>query len=86
MRRIKLSEKPEKACEGVSTRNRTTATNASIEAVKMDRASINTPMIAVIKMANSCQASGDRSQGMGRCQMITPSTPVMIRLIHRILK
>jgi hypothetical protein len=74
---IKLSENPENAFSGVRTLNRTTATNARMDAVKIDRASIKTPMMAVIKMANKCQASGDKSQGMGRCQISIPHTRVM---------
>ena len=86
MRRIKLSEKPEKAISGGRTRNMTTATRAITDAVKIERASSKTPMMAVIKMANKCQASGVISHGMGRCQMIIPHTSVMILLIQRIFR
>ncbi|EAR00024.1 hypothetical protein FB2170_01582 [Maribacter sp. HTCC2170] len=82
IRRIKLSEKPENAFSGGSTRNKTTATNAIIEAVKIERASSKTPMMAVKKIANKCQASGVRSQGMGRCQMMTPSSRVILLFTH----
>ena len=82
MRSIKLSENPEKATLGVSTLNKTTATSARIEAVKIDRASIRTPNMAVIKIVNRCQVSGVRSQGTGKYQMIKPNIRVMILLIH----
>ena len=78
MSRIKLSENPEKARSGVRTLNRTTATNARTDAVKIESALIKTPRMAVIKMANKCQASGVRSQGMGRCQIIIPNTRVIL--------
>ena len=61
----------------------TTATNARTDAVKIDNASIKTPMMAVIKMANKYQASGFKSQGMERCHMITPNTRVIILFIQR---
>ena len=85
MSSIKLSENPEKACSGVRTLSSTTATNARTDAVKIDKASIKTPMMAVMKMANNCQASGDKSHGIGRCQMITPSKKVIILFIKRSL-
>jgi hypothetical protein len=80
---MKLSEKPEKAFSGVSTPNKTTATNARTDAVKIERASIKTPMMAVIKMANKYQAFGERSQGIGRCQIIIPNTSVITLFIQR---
>ena len=83
MSSIKLSENPEKARSGVRTLKRTTATKASTDAVKIDSASIKTPMIAVIKMVNKCQASGDKSHGTGRCQMIIPIKRVMPLFIQR---
>jgi hypothetical protein len=83
MSNIKLSENPEKAFSGVRTLNNTTATRAITEAVKIDRPSIKTPMIAVINMANKCQASADKSQGMGRFQMVMPIRRVIILFIQR---
>jgi hypothetical protein len=80
---IKLSEKPEKAFSGGSTRNITTATRARMEAVKMDKALINTPIMAVINTENKCQASDVRSQGIGKCQIIVPTTRVMVLFIQR---
>ena len=84
MRRIKLSEKPEKAISGGRTRNRTTATKAITDAVKIERASSKTPIMAVIKIVNNCQASGVISHGMGRFQITIPNPSVMILLIQRI--
>jgi hypothetical protein len=83
MSSIRLSENPENARSGVRTLRITTATNARTEAVKIDRAFIRTPIMAVIKMANKCQASGDRSHGMGRCQIVIPTKRVIILFIQR---
>jgi hypothetical protein len=83
MSNIKLSENPENAVSGGKTLNMTTATSAIIEAVKIERASSNTPAIAVIKMANKCQASGVISHGMGRCQITTPKINVINLFIQR---
>jgi len=82
MSRIKLSENPEYASFGVRTLSRTAATKAIIDAVNMEKASSKTPMIAVIKMANKCQASGVMSQGTGRCQITTPSITVSILFVQ----
>ena len=83
MSSIMLSENPEKARSGGRTRSMTTATNAITDAVNIDRALIKTPMMAVIKMVNKCQASGDRSHGTGRCQIVIPTNRVIILFIHR---
>jgi len=83
MSRIKLSEKPEKAFSGGRTRNKTTATKAITDAVKIESASSKTPMMAVIKIVNNCQESGVRSQGIGRYQIIIPNTKVIILFIQR---
>jgi len=80
---IKLSEKPENAVSTGSTWRRTTATNAITDAVKMDIASSKTARIAVMKMANKCQASGDKSQGIGRFQMMNPNARVSTLLSQR---
>lgn len=84
--RIKLSEKPEKAFSGVRTPRITAATNARTDAVKIDNASIKTPRMAVIKIVNKYQEAGERSHGMGRCQIIIPITRVIILFIQRIFQ
>ena len=53
-----------------------------MDAVNMEKASSKTPMIAVINMANKCQASGVMSQGTGRCHITTPSITVSILLVQ----
>jgi len=82
MSRIMLSENPEKARSGGRTLRMTTATNARTDAVKIDRALIKTPMMAVMNMANKCQASVDKSHGTGRCQIVIPTNRMIILFIQ----
>jgi hypothetical protein len=82
MSSIMLSENPEKARSVGRTLKMTTATNARTDAVKIDRALNKTPIMAVIKMANKCQASGDKSHGTGRCQIVRPINRVIILFIQ----
>jgi len=41
--------------------------------------------MAVIKIANRCQASGVISQGIGRCQIATPTISVKILFSQSVL-